>query len=475
MLREPGRAAWGSAYGPEVFRRVLVAAAVLVAVLSPVGAAAADPPGPVAGAAGYFVSATQGLVQVEWSATPTGGEVTGYEVTGPDGSPADEISTDEPGRVEARLIVDPTQPVSPISIRAIGPGGAGPETIVELTGPLPGPPEDLSATIGDGGVVTLTWSPPAHVPGSASGYTVWQGTGQPAGTTSLDDRSFDIAATPGVETTFEVTMNGFAGFGAPASITFEVPRGPGYWMVEEDGAIYGFGDAQDIRGIAETFIVSVATDRSGSGLWLLRDDGTVIARDRAQHHGDVDPSDLTDGESVSTIAVRPEGDGYWVFTDRGRAVAFGAARSFGDMADTRLNGPVVASAATASGLGYWMVGSDGGIFSFGDAEFAGSTGSLTLNEPVVGIAPDLDGDGYWLVAADGGIFAFEAEFRGSVPGVLAPGASLNAPVIGALAFGDGYLMVASDGGIFNFSDQDFLGSLGGQFLVSPIVGVAAFT
>ncbi|MEO1065456.1 MAG: hypothetical protein AAFZ07_28910, partial [Actinomycetota bacterium] len=129
----------------------------------------------------------------------------------------------------------------------------------------------------------------------------------------------------------------------------------------------------------------------------------------------------------------------------------------------------------ADGGGYWLVGSDGGIFSFGNAVFHGSTGSLTLNEPVVGIAPDPDGGGYWLVAADGGIFAFEAEFRGSVPGVLAEGAVLNAPVIGALAFGDGYLMVASDGGIFNFSDEDFLGSLGGQPLDSPIVGVAAFT
>ena len=121
-----------------------------------------------------------------------------------------------------------------------------------------------------------------------------------------------------------------------------------------------------------------------------------------------------------------------------------------------------------------MVGSDGGIFSFGDASFAGSTGSLALNEPVVGIAPDPDGRGYWLVAADGGIFAFEADFRGSVPGALPPGAAINAPVIGALAFGDGYLMVAADGGIFNFSDQGFLGSLGGRRLASPVVGVGAF-
>ena len=107
-----------------------------------------------------------------------------------------------------------------------------------------------------------------------------------------------------------------------------------------------------------------------------------------------------------------------------------------------------------------MIATDGGVFAFGDAAFHGSTGNLTLNQPVVGIAPDPDNTGYWLIAADGGIFAYEAQFRGSVPGVLADGVTLNRPVIGGIAYGDGYLMVASDGGIFNFSPQDFLGSLG---------------
>ncbi len=76
-----------------------------------------------------------------------------------------------------------------------------------------------------------------------------------------------------------------------------------------------------------------------------------------------------------------------------------------------------------------MIGSDGGVFSFGDAAFHGSMGGIPLNQPVVGVAPDPDGSGYWLVAADGGIFAFDASFRGSVPGALAPGQQLNKPVI----------------------------------------------
>jgi hypothetical protein len=137
-----------------------------------------------------------------------------------------------------------------------------------------------------------------------------------------------------------------------------------------------------------------------------------------------------------------------------------------------LNGPIVAAASTPSGEGYYLVGSDGGVFTFGDASFHGSTGAIVLNEPVVAIAPDPDDVGYWLIAADGGVFAYEAAFRGSVPGVLAPGTELNAPVVGGIPFGDGYLMVASDGGAFTFSDQPFLGSLGSFDTPEPIVDIA---
>jgi hypothetical protein len=49
---------------------------------------------------------------------------------------------------------------------------------------------------------------------------------------------------------------------------------------------------------------------------------------------------------------------------------------------------------------------------------------------------------------------------------------LNKPVIGMVAYGDGYLMVATDGGIFDFSSTPFLGSLGANPPLNPIVGVA---
>ena len=71
-----------------------------------------------------------------------------------------------------------------------------------------------------------------------------------------------------------------------------------------------------------------------------------------------------------------------------------------------------------------------------------------------------DGKGYWEVASDGGIFAFgDAAFEGSMGGQ-----NLNAPLVGMAATpdGKGYWEVASDGGIFAFGDAAFEGSEGGH-------------
>jgi outer membrane protein assembly factor BamB len=79
--------------------------------------------------------------------------------------------------------------------------------------------------------------------------------------------------------------------------------------------------------------------------------------------------------------------------------------------------------------------------------------------------------GYWTVASDGGVFAFGgAAFHGSMGGQR-----LVAPVVGmaATADGGGYWLVASDGGIFAFGDAGFFGSMGGRALVRPMVGMAA--
>ena len=78
--------------------------------------------------------------------------------------------------------------------------------------------------------------------------------------------------------------------------------------------------------------------------------------------------------------------------------------------------------------------------------------------------------GYWFVAADGGIFSFGPQFFGSMGGQ-----PLNKPVVGMASTPDaaGYWLVASDGGIFAFGDAPFYGSMGGSPLNQPVVGMAA--
>ena len=78
--------------------------------------------------------------------------------------------------------------------------------------------------------------------------------------------------------------------------------------------------------------------------------------------------------------------------------------------------------------------------------------------------------GYRLVAADGGVFSFGEAFLGSMGGQ-----HLNAPIVGMAATpdGGGYWLVASDGGIFSYGDAAFYGSTGGLHLNKPIVGMAA--
>ena len=75
------------------------------------------------------------------------------------------------------------------------------------------------------------------------------------------------------------------------------------------------------------------------------------------------------------------------------------------------------------------------------------------------------------MASDGGVFNYgDAAFEGSMGGQ-----PLNTPIVGMAATpdGGGYWLVASDGGIFSFGDAAFHGSMGGQHLNKPIVGMAA--
>ncbi len=156
-------------------------------------------------------------------------------------------------------------------------------------------------------------------------------------------------------------------------------------------------------------------------------------------------------------------------------------------------GPVFGSAGEVAGPGAPSIFSDSqgtlwmayNAWTAGNVGYPGGARSLRMDPLcLVGSRPVLLGpswtpqsltptcptslpDGYQLAAADGGIFSFHTPFRGSVGGQ-----PLNAPVVGMAADPNGgYWEVASDGGIFSFG-APFYGSMGGQPLNTPIVGMA---
>lgn len=101
---------------------------------------------------------------------------------------------------------------------------------------------------------------------------------------------------------------------------------------------------------------------------------------------------------------------------------------------------------------YYQISTFVGYIAYGHA--AGDT------KFIYGIEPDPQGDGYWLEGSDGGIFTYgNNQFYGSLGGEFA----LSTPAVGLArtASGRGYWLAVSTGNVFAFGDAD--GSIWGPF------------
>ncbi|HWF16196.1 MAG TPA: polysaccharide deacetylase family protein [Acidimicrobiales bacterium] len=145
----------------------------------------------------------------------------------------------------------------------------------------------------------------------------------------------------------------------------------------------------------------------------------------------------------------------------------------GDRSETVAALPQIITQLRAEGYAFVSIcdGNSGpqvtATYNFGDAPTPGPP--VTSNLPLVGAA--FEGTaGYWEVASDGGIFSFaNAQFHGSMGGQ-----PLNAPIVGMAAGpnGAGYWQLAADGGVFAF-EVPFLGSRGGQSSVDRFFAITA--
>jgi len=122
------------------------------------------------------------------------------------------------------------------------------------------------------------------------------------------------------------------------------------------------------------------------------------------------------------------------------------------------------SGATSVGLNSISCITDWACVAGGFATTAGITQPYAISAPIAR-------SGYRFVASDGGVFNYGtgAPFLGSMGGQ-----HLNKPIVGmaTMPAGDGYYLVASDGGIFTYGSAQFYGSTGSIVLNKPVVGMA---
>lgn len=184
-------------------------------------------------------------------------------------------------------------------------------------------------------------------------------------------------------------------------------NGHGYWLVANDGGVFGFNapyyGSLGARHLNAP-IIGMAATPTGHGYWLVAKDGGVFTFGDAHFYGSTGSMHLN--APVTELIPGPGGTGYWLMATDGGVFTFGSAHFYGSMGGSHLNAPVIGMTRTPKARGYLLVASDGGVFTFGDAKFRGSTGSRHVKSPVVGLAGDSSGGGYWLATQNGYVFNF---------------------------------------------------------------------
>jgi hypothetical protein len=196
----------------------------------------------------------------------------------------------------------------------------------------------------------------------------------------------------------------------------------------------------------------------------------IIASGRANHAGEGGWHGLSGNSSVYGLEI--EHDGVTLLPEHRQRTA---ARIHAAMLAGRPR-PDPAGAEMCCQHSEWTsrkidaaTGVDAGCFRQWVAEALAGSPAPISGDVAVQLRTTNRGNGYWIAASDGGVFAFgNAPFWGSMGGQ-----TMNAPVVGIAAIPDdnGYWLVASDGGVFAFGAAQFHGSLPGSGMNAPVVGI----
>lgn len=203
---------------------------------------------------------------------------------------------------------------------------------------------------------------------------------------------------------------------------FYPPNTQGYYMVQDNGAVYGMG---------------------GLGSY---------GQYNANYYGGAN-GHLLPGRVATDIEVAlPTRVGYFILGSDGGVFAFGSGATFKGSAAGYVTGSAVDMTVDPANRHYWILGSDGGVFALPSpgAPFYGSAAGYIVAGGA-GIASTNDGAGYWIVGGQGHVYGYGSAaskyYGGGIPSYAWP-----AKGIVPTASGNGYWIIGANGTAFNFGD-----------------------
>lgn len=255
--------------------------------------------------------------------------------------------------------------------------------------------------------------------------------------------------------------------------------GNGYWVLDDSGGVYAFGDAriktETTSAEKNSRFIAIAATPTGNGYLTLEVDGTVHAFGDAPFYGSASIDDFDVSQNIgfekgfNSISINGNNDGYIVGNKSGGIWAFGNCTdygyTFGSTANEKCSDMKVDP--TPGNDGYWIVDSDGKVHAFGDATHYGNlTKALTYDGGVSHIVPTSTGNGYWLLGLAGMVQAFgDATDYGQLPSpslefpfFLSEGYDLVTWSMAPSQDDDGYWILKASGDIAPFGGAEFYGS-----------------
>lgn len=245
-----------------------------------------------------------------------------------------------------------------------------------------------------------------------------------------------------------------------------------YDLVSAGGKVTSFGGAANYGGeqskVLRAPIVGMAPTPDGKGYWLVEQNGAVYNLGDAGFYGSGRNLERPAAHDIIAIVPTADGKGYWLCDASGIITPFGDAKALPSLKPVPHRAPIVGFSVLPDDKGGWVVSSTGVIFRIGDVPNYGSLKHKTLKSPIVAMARSHNGEGYWLTNANGRVWAF-----GNARPVARP-PKLGAPVvsISAAPASKGYWAVSSDGSVIP-AGVPSQGDLSGQTGSLAVVAISA--